>query len=211
MTKPLCTWPRCQCRVSTGPCPKETLQQKLEPVFTEAKRLAFIDMNGRPPNDADVCRQNNWGPGTRLVGDEGYGPTVIEIRYVGESKIFAKAISHNHKVVNWGESIWTLSCREWKRWDHRDLDQRKRSAGPHVMVHKQLLEQLRQRETEISDRVRNETMDMVRCGLGAVGKESIAECVDRREKAAAKKARREEAERQGRAALDRLSELSEGE
>jgi hypothetical protein len=30
-------------------------------------------------NDAQRCRKNGWGVGTRLIGDEGYGHTVIEL------------------------------------------------------------------------------------------------------------------------------------
>jgi hypothetical protein len=67
-----------------------------------------------PKSDADVCRANGWGPGTRLVGDEGYGPTVIEIRYVGERVIVAKAISHDGEPMDVRESVWTLSCRDWR-------------------------------------------------------------------------------------------------
>lgn len=65
-------------------------------------------------NSADVCRKNGWGPGTRLVGDEGYGPTVIEITAVGESAILAKMISHNEHPPSWThENTWTLQPREW--------------------------------------------------------------------------------------------------
>lgn len=70
-------------------------------------------------NDAEICRANEWTPGTRLVGDEGYGPTVIELTAVGERHILAKTISHNGKYadrVN-GECIeghWTLTCRDWR-------------------------------------------------------------------------------------------------
>jgi hypothetical protein len=63
-------------------------------------------------NDADICRKNGWGIGTRLVGDEGYGPTVIEITGLGETHLLAKTISHNGKSEL--EHLWTLSCREWR-------------------------------------------------------------------------------------------------
>lgn len=64
---------------------------------------------------AVICRERGWGPGTRLVGDEGAGPTVIEITAVGERGIFAKTISHagrEHKHPR--EGNWTLGCRDWK-------------------------------------------------------------------------------------------------
>lgn len=64
-------------------------------------------------NEADTCRANGWGPGTRLVGDEGYGPTVIEITAVGESKILAKSISYNGVDGGGREGTWVLYCRDW--------------------------------------------------------------------------------------------------
>jgi hypothetical protein len=64
--------------------------------------------------DADLCRSRGWGPGTRLVGDEGYGPTVIEITAVGERILLAKLISHDGDSTGENEASWTLSCREWK-------------------------------------------------------------------------------------------------
>ena len=68
-------------------------------------------------SDADTCRENGWMAGTRLVGDEGYGPTVIEITAVGERLILAKQISQDGKRAERDEANWTLSCRDWKRHD----------------------------------------------------------------------------------------------
>ena len=66
-------------------------------------------------NQAMVCRNLGWLPGTRLAGDEGYGVTVIEITALGEEKILAKRISHDGKpIVGGRESSWTLSCRDWR-------------------------------------------------------------------------------------------------
>ena len=66
--------------------------------------------------DAGQCRQNGWGVGTRLVGDEGYGDTVIELTAIGEEHILAKEISHDGEVRDrsLGESNWTLVCRDWR-------------------------------------------------------------------------------------------------
>lgn len=66
---------------------------------------------------ADQCRENGWGAGTLLVGDEGHGPTVILITAVGERNVLARAISENGKPVERMEASWTLSCREWARFD----------------------------------------------------------------------------------------------
>ena len=62
---------------------------------------------------ADICRENGWIPGTRLVGDEGYGPTVIEITAVGERSILAKTVSHNGQPSTVREGNWCLWCRDW--------------------------------------------------------------------------------------------------
>ena len=55
-----------------------------------------------------VCREHGWGVGTRLVGDEGYGPTEIVITAIGNQTLLARAIP------NGTESPWTLSCRDWR-------------------------------------------------------------------------------------------------
>lgn len=67
-------------------------------------------------SDANVCRKNGWDVGTQLVGDEGYGPTVIEITAVGRSGILAVQLSHNGKPSSphFIESSWTLRARDWK-------------------------------------------------------------------------------------------------
>jgi hypothetical protein len=73
-------------------------------------------MSQQATSDIEKCRENGWKVGTRLVGDEGYGPTVIEITAIGESSILAKTISHNGKPSSYrGETCWTLQCRKWRR------------------------------------------------------------------------------------------------
>jgi hypothetical protein len=64
-------------------------------------------------SEADTCALNGWEVGTRLVGDEGFGPTVIKITAIGEEKIMARRISHNGAAVHAQEGMWTLTCREW--------------------------------------------------------------------------------------------------
>ena len=64
---------------------------------------------------AEICRRNDWEPGARLVGDEGYGPTVIEITAVGVETILARCISHNGTpCCGAGEQMWHLDCRDWR-------------------------------------------------------------------------------------------------
>lgn len=59
---------------------------------------------------AEFCREMGWGVGQRLVGDEGYGPTTIEITAIGEDKLLAKAIHPKPR----SENNWTLCCRDWQ-------------------------------------------------------------------------------------------------
>lgn len=64
---------------------------------------------------AAICRENGWGVGTRLVGDEGYGPTVIEITAVSRDAILAVHISHNGVLERHAsESQWFLGYRDWR-------------------------------------------------------------------------------------------------
>ena len=60
-----------------------------------------------------LCSERGWKAGTRLIGDEGYGPTIIELTAIGEGTILAKTISHNGVPSSASEHCWTLSCRDW--------------------------------------------------------------------------------------------------
>ena len=64
-------------------------------------------------SDADACRRLGFKPGTRIVGNEGYGNTIIEITAIGEKCILARQISHDGMIMHGPESTWTLSCRRW--------------------------------------------------------------------------------------------------
>lgn len=65
-------------------------------------------------SDAELCRQNGWPIGTFLVGDEGYGPTVIEITAIGSKHILASSVLHKGEPCSGGEVMWTLKNRDWK-------------------------------------------------------------------------------------------------
>lgn len=65
-------------------------------------------------SDAELCRRLGWTVGTRLVGDEGYGPTVIQITAVGEHDILATAITHAGAPCERRESSWVLWARDWR-------------------------------------------------------------------------------------------------
>lgn len=64
---------------------------------------------------AETARLNGWDVGTRLVGDEGYGPTVIRITAIGLRELLAVTESHNGvPEKRQRESVWTLDYREWE-------------------------------------------------------------------------------------------------
>lgn len=66
-------------------------------------------------SDVELCRANGWTVGTRLVGDEGYGPTVIRLTYISDQNVLAVKESHKGIPDKRGEeSTWTLQCRDWK-------------------------------------------------------------------------------------------------
>lgn len=79
-----------------------------------------------PREPAEICRERGWVLGTRLVGDEGYGPTVIEITAVGERSILAKTVRHNGQPSIAGEGNWCLWCRDWHVVPNAEL----RGAAP---------------------------------------------------------------------------------
>ena len=70
----------------------------------------------KPSNisDAEWCRRNGWTVGTRLAGDGGYGPTVIQITAIGESAILAK-------TRGGVESVWSLDHRDWRPVPQHDI------------------------------------------------------------------------------------------
>jgi hypothetical protein len=64
-------------------------------------------------DSVDLCKKNGWAVGTKLIGNEGYGDTVIQITAIGERNLLAKALSHKGEPVTWGEGNWTLMYRDW--------------------------------------------------------------------------------------------------
>lgn len=76
-------------------------------------------------SSAELCRANGWGPGTQLIGNDNFGPTIIEITAVGERDILAKAISHNGAPGEEREDVWILVHRDWR--PHESSDSRQES------------------------------------------------------------------------------------
>jgi len=65
---------------------------------------------------AEICREYGWGVGTCLVGDAGYGATVIEITALGDSVMLAKIVSHGCLPVGYHDAqAWSLTLRDWRR------------------------------------------------------------------------------------------------
>lgn len=72
------------------------------------------DLARKGLSDVGICLAKGWGPGTRLVGDEGSGPSIIHITALGASSILAVLVSHNGKTErDRTESLWTLRHRDW--------------------------------------------------------------------------------------------------
>jgi hypothetical protein len=68
----------------------------------------------RAVSAAGTCRVNGWHVGTRLVGDEGYGPTIIRITAIGDWEILAVTESRNGQPEDRPyEGLWKLDHREW--------------------------------------------------------------------------------------------------
>lgn len=66
-------------------------------------------------NAAEICREHGWTVGTRLVGDAGYGPTIIQITALGDQVMLARIISHGCVTVGHHDAqAWTLSLRDWQ-------------------------------------------------------------------------------------------------
>ena len=57
--------------------------------------------------DAELCRRNGWGPGTRLIGTQGSTTVTMTVTAIGDDLILAK-------LDGWSEMIWTLKDRDWK-------------------------------------------------------------------------------------------------
>lgn len=68
----------------------------------------------RGSTERETCDLNGWGVDTRLVGDEGYGPSVIRITYfTRDGSMLAITESRHGEAVYEREHFWTLDCREW--------------------------------------------------------------------------------------------------
>lgn len=64
-------------------------------------------------SEAEICRINGWSAGTRLVGDEGRGPEMIEITGVGRNSVLASRVDARGELGY--EREWTLKHREWRK------------------------------------------------------------------------------------------------
>lgn len=62
---------------------------------------------------ADHARRRGWDVGTRLIGDEGHGPTIITLTAVGRENVLACADGRDY------ENMWTLAARDWRELPHK--------------------------------------------------------------------------------------------
>lgn len=62
-----------------------------------------------------AAEKHGWTVGTRLVGDAGYGPTIIQISALGDKVMLARIISHGCRTVGYHDAqAWPLSLRDWQ-------------------------------------------------------------------------------------------------
>jgi len=65
--------------------------------------------------DADICRENGWGVGTRLIADEDMRPFTIEITAVGLKRVLAVCVRRDGTIHANDEGDWDLQWREWRK------------------------------------------------------------------------------------------------
>jgi len=65
-------------------------------------------------NSADFCRRMGWTVGTRLVGNEGCGDTIIEITAIGDRGVLARDTNCPRVELRY-EGPWSLAWRDWIR------------------------------------------------------------------------------------------------
>ena len=65
--------------------------------------------------DADICRENGWGVGTRLIADEDMRPFVIEITAMGLKHVLAALVERDGTIHASSEWYWSLQHREWRK------------------------------------------------------------------------------------------------
>ena len=66
-----------------------------------------------PRPAAVIARDNGWVVGTRLVGSDGHGWTVIEITAIGRFNVLASRVNENGTLTP-DESAWHLEGRRWR-------------------------------------------------------------------------------------------------
>lgn len=84
---------------------------------------------------AAICRERGWEVGTRLVGDEGYGPTVIELTAIGEHEVLAKCVAHDGFARTDRETSWVLWCRDWAEIADDDIPKPLPPGTPIAFTH----------------------------------------------------------------------------
>lgn len=94
-----------------------------EQLASELSRLsALAEQALSGLSDAAICRAMGWDVGTRLIADEGYGPTILSITAIGETSILARSVDiredwFGRHEYRHRENSWTLACRDWQIYD----------------------------------------------------------------------------------------------
>ncbi len=98
---------------STAPTPPNVWRCRRDRDAGRACPLPALLPGGGFVTAADTVRANGWTIGTRLVGDESYGPTTIEITAIGRDQVLAVAVSGVGAEPRI-ESTWVFHCRDWQ-------------------------------------------------------------------------------------------------
>lgn len=66
--------------------------------------------------ESAICLERGWKVGTLIVGDEGYGPTIIQITKLTPftARCLAHTVDGELRRCGDGPSNWVLWCRDWQ-------------------------------------------------------------------------------------------------
>lgn len=97
----------------------------------------------RGESPATHARRRGWDVGTRLIGDEGRGPTTITITAIGNEAVLARADDSDK------DRSWSLACRDWQAlpalpedddgWTGFDMEAIGKVAAMHGLTAEQLM------------------------------------------------------------------------
>lgn len=98
-------------------------RKQVEPLSAETSPLPSIRTrrnvrtHGSKLTSAEICRRNDWHPGTLLAGENAHGIAVIRLTAIGDQEVLARHIAQNGEPVSelaGREVVWTLTKRDWR-------------------------------------------------------------------------------------------------